>query len=304
MKGSGAGLLQQLHSGLSPLERSQGVARLLAVSDGCRAAIEVAENLGFGVSKPLVLQETNNTVVWLRPHPIVAKVATRADSSDGIVREHAVLSSLHRANAAVVAPVAGLSPRIHHDTGYVVTLWEHLEGLRGRQPSDSDVGRALGQLHAALSDCRVPLPSFREGLERARRALADDRLVSALAVADRRFLRSAFDEMVLALDERSFTEVALHGEPHDGNYLVTSKGLRWLDLEAACIGPLEWDLAFVGDDAVRAFTDVDPALLGLLRTLNSARVATWCWVRYQFPVMRWHANHHLAVVREGWTAGC
>ncbi len=76
-------------------------------------------------------------------------------------------------------------------------------------------------------------------------------------------------------------------------------GLRWIwiDLEGACRGPQEWDLAFLSADACTQFPDIDHELLKLLRTLNSARVATWCWARYQHPDMRWHAHHHLEVVR-------
>jgi hypothetical protein len=43
---------------------------------GYRAAIEVAEELGLTLDGPLLIQETNNTVVWLRPYPIIAKVGT------------------------------------------------------------------------------------------------------------------------------------------------------------------------------------------------------------------------------------
>jgi hypothetical protein len=54
------------------------------------------------------------------------------------------------------------------------------------------------------------------------------------------------------------------------------------------------DLAFLPDGARAAFTDVDLELLALLKVLNSARVATWCWVEAHFPEMRAHGEHHLA----------
>jgi len=188
----------------------------------------VARRLGFRATEPALIQETNNTVVWLGPDPVIAKV------------------------------------------------------------------------HAALLRCGVALPSFQAGLERARRALSDDRQMSALRETDRTLLRRAFAALTDALASRDFSERPLHGEPHDGNYLLTQPGLRWIDFEAACRGPVEWDLAVLSSDVCAAFPDVDLELLELLRILNSARVATWCWSRYQLPEMRWHERHHLSVVRRSW----
>jgi hypothetical protein len=48
-----------------------------------------------------------------------------------------------------------------------------------------------------------------------------------------------------------------------------------------------------------AARDYPPKII-VLETLNSARVATWCWVQARFPEMRVHGEHHLAVVRARW----
>jgi thiamine kinase-like enzyme len=95
----------------------------------------------------------------------------------------------------------------------------------------------------------------------------------------------------------------LHGEAHDRNVLVTPAGLRWIDFEGACTGPLEWDIAFLPERAIEVFPEVDAEVVNLLRTLNSARVATWCFARWQFPEMRWHARFHLEQVRRAEAAG-
>jgi hypothetical protein len=139
--------------------------------------------------------------------------------------------------------------------------------------------------------------SGRQGRETARAALDDDNRVAALDPADRAFLRSAFADLIVQLDTRSFVHRPLHGEPHDGNSVVTPEGIRWIDFEAACVGPVEWDLTFLPNVGVAAFPNVDRDLLGLLRTLNSARVATWCWVQAE---MRRHAELHLERVRDQW----
>jgi Ser/Thr protein kinase RdoA (MazF antagonist) len=162
------------------------------------------------------------------------------------------------------------------------------------------VGRSLAKLHKALDDCGVALPSFRSGLEHARGALFDDPSVAAADPDDREFLRAAFTDLFRQIDDHTFITHALHGEPHANNYLVTARGIRWIDFEDACRGPLEWDLAFLPQDGVAVFQDVDPDLLALLQTLNSARVVTWCWVQDRFPEMRRYGQHHLAVVRKRW----
>lgn len=267
---------------------------------GCRAAVEVAEQLGFAVENPVVIQDTNNTVVWLRPHDVIAKAGTSGDSADGLLLEHRVASALDRLGAAVARTVAGVAPVRHTDTGCVVTLWERLDRDPNAQPPGMTVGRSLRDLHGALSAGNLQLPSFRVGLDRARRALFDDRRIGALRRDDRMLLRGAFETLVAEVEGHAFSEQALHGEPHDGNLLVTTGGLRWIDFEAACRGPLEWDLAFLSADACTQFPHTDHELLRLLRSLNSARVAIWCWVRYQHPDMRWHAHHHLEIVRANW----
>lgn len=267
---------------------------------GCRAAVDVAEQLGFAIANPVVIQETNHTVVWLQPHAVIAKVGTRRDSADGLLLEHRVASALDRLGAAVAAPLAGVSPVRHPDTGCVVTLWQRLAHDPNAEPAGMTVGRSLRDLHGALSAENLQLPSFRDGLDRARLALFDDRRIGALPRDDRTLLRNAFEALVAEVEGHASNEQPLHGEPHDANLLVTPGGLRWIDFEAACRGPLEWDLAFLSADACAQFPRTDHELLRVLRTLNSARVATWCWVRYQHPDMRWHAHHHLEIVRANW----
>ena len=111
-------------------------------------------------------------------------------------------------------------------------------------------------------------------------------------------LRAAVDRYRADVDAIDYTERTLHGEPHSGNLLSTPNGLRWIDLEGVCRGPLEWDLAFLDEEVASFFPGADPDLLALLRILNSALVATWCWSRTEYPEMRWHAEHHLEKVKQ------
>jgi hypothetical protein len=273
-------------------ERESGVLSV-AVS----AAVRVAAAVGYVTDDASVVQESNNVVVWLRPHPIMAKVGRWDDSDETLLREHAVATSLAAHDAPIAPPVSGIGPTRDQQTGFLVTLWWRLEHQNDREPGPTDVGRSLRQLHDDLGHYEGELPSFRVGLRRARTALDVDGLMAALPGDDRSMLRRAIDQLSTELDRRGYIERPLHGEPHTVNLLVTPDGLRWVDLESVCVGPLEWDLAFLPEDALGVFPDVDTELLGLLRVLNSARVATWCWVRADLEEMRRHGAFHLEQVR-------
>jgi hypothetical protein len=245
---------------------------------------------------PRVLQDSNNTVVWLRPHPVVAKVATGKQTRASVIRERDVCEYLVSVGAPVRSPWRH-APIYHHGpSGHVVSLWEYLPD------SSSAIGAAslaasLKDVHRALAGYPSSLPSFREALVAASEVLNDEQRLHALSDADRSMLRAGFDALLNQLDGARLVDRPIHGEPHLGNVISTPQGPRWIDFEAVATGPLEWDLAFMHDDAVALFDGVDSDLLETLRPLNSARVAIWCWARAELPGMRSHAEHHLEVVR-------
>ncbi len=268
-----------------------------------RAAVDVGARYGITSEGPVIVQETNNTVVWLRPYPVIAKVGVRPDSTQLLTREFDVARALVAVGAPVAEPLEDTVPTRDGSTGFQVTLWPRLDRREAPEPPGPVVADSLRQLHAGLAACSAELPDFRTAITRARRALAEDRLTPAMTVEDRAFLRAVFDALLAELEARTFSVIALHGEPHDGNRVLTQEGIRWIDLEGASRGPLEWDLAFQDESTCRSFEDVDRELLVVLSRINSARVATWCWVRAQYAEMRWHAEHHLGHLRRAWASG-
>lgn len=262
------------------------------------AAVEVAAAFGVASTDPKLLQETNNTVVWLRPEAVIAKVATRPDARNDLRLEHAIALELTAVGGEIAAPLPATRPIAHEDTGFVVTLWERLDGVDQAPMRSGDLLRSLGRLHGALAQTAYPLPTFRSSLTRARSALDDDTLMAAMRPADRVFLRADYDEGLTVLGDAATSEHRLHGEPHDANRILTPTGLRWIDFESCCVGPLEWDFAFQPREVDADLDDVDYKLLALLRRLNSARVATWCLAQSRFPGMRQHGELHLALLRD------
>ena len=261
------------------------------------AALRVAASFDFLSDDPIVLQETNNTVVWLRPHPVVAKVGKWEHSAVSLVREHRIAAALFAESAPVGPPVAGTAPVRDDQTGYLVTLWERLDHDARREPDPVDAGTSLRELHAALTRFADGLPSFEESLDLAQATLWNDGAMKVLSASDRSLLRSAYERLRNELKQLRYPVRPLHGEAHLGNLLVTPDGLRWIDLENVSMGPLEWDLAFLPKGSAQVFPEADEELLTLLRTLNSARVATWCFARWEFEELHWHGTHHLEVVR-------
>ncbi len=280
------------------MEQDANVVPSMAVA----AALSVGQHYGLSAADPVVVQETNNVVVWLRPHQVIAKVGTGRDRADGLRREYEVARSLAELGGPVAQPLLGTTPIVDAATGFTVTLWHRLEDDPALTPDAHTLGASLRDLHRVLAMCSVELPDFRKDVRRARGALDDESVLVPLASADRDFLRQVFDVLLPDLDGRQFRSRPLHGEPHDGNLLLTADGIRWIDFESACQGPVEWDLAFLPDEAREGFGDIDEALLDLLSLLNSARVATWCWIQARLPEMRWHGEHHLGIVRESWTS--
>src|SRR5207237_8069078 len=100
------------------------------MTPGVEAAVEIAEGYGLRTVEPLVLQDTNNTVVWLRPHPVVAKVATEKQTRASVIRERDVCDYLVSVGAPVRPPWRH-APTYHHGpAGDVVSLWQCLRNAR------------------------------------------------------------------------------------------------------------------------------------------------------------------------------
>ena len=122
---------------------------------------------------------------------------------------------------------------------------------------------------------QVNTPRFTDRVAEAR---------EALKVADRDLLRRTLARCTAAIEARGVSEQLLHGEPHPGNLLATRNGLRFVDLETCCRGPLEFDLAHVPVEVGERYPGLDHDLLCECRILVLAMITTWRWDRRdQFP---------------------
>lgn len=261
------------------------------------AARDVGAKAGFGEATAIVLQDTNNVVVWLSPHPVVAKVGTWPHSLEVLTREVEVCRHLSDRGAPIAPPLTAVHCA---STGEPVSIWTRLEAASAAKGGVAALAAALETVHEELLTCPISLPSYLDGVDRARATLADDIHMRALPAPDLAVLRASFDRWDAAVRAQATKQRPLHGEPHSANVIVTTDGPMLIDFEASCMGPLEWDLASLDPAAVDYFDSVDHDLLRLTRLLNSARVATWCWAGAHHPSMRRHGEYHLNILHEAY----
>ena len=194
-----------------------------------RTAIAVAAKLGIVSDVPIVLAEGMSTVVHLRPSPIVGRVTRLTHlvrPVDGVTGTIALARALP---GLVVPPSDQVDPGPHVADGRYVTFWAYVEAVPA---TPVEAGSSLRAFHQEARRFGGKLRSFDPRPEALR--IAD--LVGGQAGA---VLQAAAASIPLP----QLAEQPVHGDAHLGNALA---GGRWLDLDEACLGPPEWDLACVG----------------------------------------------------------
>ncbi|MFV2017385.1 phosphotransferase family protein [Micromonospora sp. LOL_023] len=130
----------------------------------------------------------------------------------------------------------------------------------------------------------LPTPHVTHRVSEAQTLVADHDRTPKLADADRILLADTLERRCRAVGGSGRPEQLLHGEPHPGNLLSTPVGLRFIDFETCCQGPIEFDLAHAPDEVGNLYPGVDRQLLRDRRTLMLAMITTWRWDRDdQFP---------------------
>ena len=263
------------------------------------AAVAAAQAAGAAAGYPshdvVTLQDTNNVVVWLQPHPVVAKVGVRPGVVASLHREVDVCRFLHGGGAPVGEPLGWFD-----DAQLPVSLWRHVRAT-GAPCSDQAHAAALNHVHHELRRFDSPLPDYWTAIELAHEVLLDDDLMHAVAPDDLGLLRNAFDRFAAATRSFDAPVQPLHGEPHSGNIIGTDDGPVLIDFEATCIGPIEWDVACSPLGVAAAYVGVNLELVDAARLLNAVRVATWC-LSSTHPAMRPFGLDQLEIVRRA-TAG-
>ena len=194
------------------------------------AAVAVAEEHGVRCEKPVVLRQAWHVLVHLWPSPVVARITSGAPGVDpaDVERELRVASHAARAGAPVVEPSDLLPPGPHRRDGHTIVFWHYLVQAGTLDPVAA--GRGLRMIHDSLADYEGELP-------RAGRAAEVRAMLAPLAPSSDVDLLCELASRELPIGQ------ALHGDAHLFNCIQTATGPIWHDLETACHGPREYDLA-------------------------------------------------------------
>jgi thiamine kinase-like enzyme len=193
-----------------------------------------------------------------------------------------------------------VEPCVYERDGFVVTLWTYYEPATPRELSPADYANALERLHAGMRKLDVMTPHFTDRVAEAQQLVASRDHTPALGDADRGLLNNTLRSLRRAISDRGAAEQLLHGEPHPGNVLRTKNGLRFIDLETCCRGPVEFDLAHVPAEVSERYPNADQELLRECRILVLAMVAAWRWdPGDQLPNGQRAARELVSALREG-----
>lgn len=245
------------------------------------AAFNAATDLGLVVEDTRVLHDVFSVVVHLHPSPVVARIPVvlpPGTTPEAITlrqqRELDVADWLARENVPVVRPSRLVPPEPVREDDFSMTFWELADVAEDHSPYSGADYSVCAALHAALAaypgllpflaPFNDSLPAMVEALEGSR-LLSDEDLdrVHAEWHALRPVLASA-----RAFQDR-FPEVdvqPIQGDAPSHNVIRTKQGLKFADFEDVCNGPIEWDLAGHGPEAVATY-DAAAGPLGL-RTVD------------------------------------
>lgn len=268
------------------------------VSRAMAAAMSTASALGLTVDDAKVLCNSNKLALRLLPGDVFARVTHVGHEVAQLEVELAL--RLAETESPVAALEPRVEPRIYERDGFAVTLWTYYESLAHPEVSPADYAKTLERLHAGMRKLDVTTPHFTDRVAEAQQLVASSERTPALADADRDLLGTTLRTLRRAIGDRGAAEQLLHGEPHPGNVLSTKDGLRFIDLETCCRGPVEFDLAHVPEAVSERYPAADQDLLGDCRGLVLAMVAAWRWdPGDQFPNGEQAARALLGALRDG-----
>jgi aminoglycoside phosphotransferase (APT) family kinase protein len=240
------------------------------------AATSIAASLELTTNHATVLQNSNKLALRLLPCDVLARVAPVAYQAQFEVE----LAQLLVASGCPVAALEPrVEPRVYERDGFAVTLWTYYELVMPRAVSPVDYADALERLHAGMRTLAVSTPHFTDRVAEAQQLVASRDHTPALADGDRELLGNTLRRLNRAICDRGGAEQILHGEPHSGNLLTTKSGLRFIDLETCCRGPVEFDLAHAPEEVSQPYPGVNHDFLRECRLLVLAMVTTWRWDR-------------------------
>jgi hypothetical protein len=246
------------------------------VSRALAATMSVASGTGLTVDDAIVIQNSNRLALRLVPCDVLARVAAAVRRNhEGAAFELEMAQALGSADSVVGVLEPRVEPIVHVRDGFAVTFWKYYEPLPAGDITPDEYAQALEGLHAEMRRLAVGAPHFTVRVDEAHAIVRDRSRSPELADADRELLTDTLRGLRRAVVDRCANEQLLHGEPHAGNLLKTANGMRFIDLETCCYGPVEFDIAHTPIEVGRRYTSVDRLQLRDCRILMLAMIAAW-----------------------------
>ena len=276
-----------------------GLAEMRAseVERAVRATTGLASALNLAVDDARIVCNSNKLGLRLLPCDVFARVAYAGQ--EAFDSEIEIAQRLVQNQSPVASLEARVEPRAYERDGFAVTLWRYYEESSDKV-SAGDYAKALERLHAGMARLDVTVPHFTHRVTEAQRIVASHDRTPRLEDSDRELLGRTLGSCSRRISERSSPEQLLHGEPHPGNLLNTTRGLVFIDLETCCRGPVEFDLAHVPESVTEWYPRADAELIRECRRLVLAMVAAWRWdPDDQFPEGERTGRAILSALRAG-----
>jgi len=263
-----------------------------------KAALEISAAYDIKSGAPVILKDSNNTIVHLAPSPVVAKIATSTLRKQHVSNlEHELNVALHLAGLG--APIVPLSkelpPAVYRNGDLEVTFWQYCPGEVREEIDFPELITALTAFHTAFDNYQGELKSFTEKYGECYSLLNSDRLSPELSMADRQFLGQVYEHLCARLQTFDYECVPVHEEIHSGNVLWTDTKPLLLDFESCCLAPREIDFLSFSERNLSALPNLDKRLMEILGVFKSFCVAVWCWSQPdRAPEVREAAEYHLS----------
>lgn len=246
------------------------------VSLALAATTSVASELGLDVEEAIVLQHANRLTVRLVPCDVLARVAATVRRNQEVAAfELGMAIRLEGTDSPVAVLEPRVEPLVYVRDGFAITYWKYYEPLPASAISPAEYAQALERLHSGMRRLDVIAPRFTDRVDEAQSIVEDRSQSPDLLDADRELLTNTLRTLRHAVLDRSTNEQLLHGEPHPGNLLSTRSGMRFIDFETCCYGPVEFDIAHAPEEVGEHYARADPLQLRDCRILSLAMVAAW-----------------------------
>lgn len=246
------------------------------VSRALAATASLTSELGLTVDDAIVVQNSNRLAVRLVPCDVLVRIAAqRRQDHDVAAFEVEMARQLETADSLVGQLEPRVEPIVHVRDGFAVTYWKYYEPLSTRAIAAADYAQALEGVHAQMREIDAVAPHFTDRVDEAQTIVQSRSQSPDLSDIDRELLTHSLRSLRQAVVERTTNQQLLHGEPHVGNLLNTADGIRFVDLQTCCYGPVEFDVAHAPDEVGPHYSSADPVQLRDCRMLMRAMVAAW-----------------------------